>query len=447
MIRILSSFILQMSSTFNPFFLFLLLFNVFTVHNVFAEDKIENKDIFDVQPYSTIRINNDYELRKNIKIPKGCTIIFNGGAIYGKYRLTGDESSVIAPSMQVFSDDVVIDGGWHIDNYDVKWMGAKGNGRNDDTKPIQKTIDWAQKNAGNVYFPSGEFLISSSLKVNNNLELSGCGQHRSIIKTNNKITMLNAIMGTSNGKYVNIKELCFDGNNKACMGILLHKVQGNSIIERVTVKNIVGIGVNYEGWCWTGSIVRSEIWNCSETGLRLGPGSNDYTIDDVNFYICGVGVELNAGDSKLSPRTLAIGGVRIKNSVFESISESSIVLTTTTASITAISICNNYFEQIRRVLVTKDLSKKAQRIRNVLFSGNTCYLGKYGNNDKEAFIDCSKAYIQNMAVTYNSFLDDPKSVLKLGKSCYDIHIYGNMIAYSTVKNYVGGIGSQIHIVN
>lgn len=412
--------------------------------DVACVNDVDVSNIFNVAPYTTIVISNNYVLNKDVNIPQGCTLFFNGGKISGKYKLNGNGNSVIAPSMQIFGSEVTIEGDWVVDNYDVKWLGAKGNGKNDDTKAIQKTIDWAVASLGIVYFPVGHYRITSSLTIDNNIELIGSSQHKTIIETDKSITMLSAIMKTSNGKYLNVRDICFDGKNKAKVGLLLHKVQGNSILERISVKNISGIGINLEGWCWTGSLVRSEIWNCGEVGLRLGPGSNDYTVDDVNFYICKVGVLFEAGDSQLSPRTLAIGGSRITNSVFESISESAIALRVSTAPITAITINNNYFEQIRRVLIAKDLTGKNQRIRNLSFSGNTCYLGKYGNNDMETFMDCSQGYIQNMSLYHNSFLDNPKSVIKLGSRCYDVYIYGNMVAYSGVKLYDGGGESRIY---
>ena len=401
-------------------------------------------DIFNVAPNTTIVISENCVLSKNVDIPQGCTLLFQGGKITGKYKITGHGNVIIAPSMQIFDSNVLIEGDWQIDSYNVKWLGARGDGKTDDTKTIQKTLDWAKRAEGTVYFPAGHYRITSTLVIDDNLELFGSSHHATVIETENKITMLSAIMKTSNGKYLNIRDICFDGKNKAEVGLLLHKVQGNSILERISVKNMSGIGINYEGWCWTGSLVRSEIWNCSEVGLRLGPGSNDYTIDDVNFYVCKVGVLLEAGESKLSPRTLAIGGSRITNSVFESISESAIALKVSTAPITAITINNNYFEQIRRVLIANDTTGKNQRIRNLSFSGNTCYLGTYGNNDMDTFIDCSQAYIQNMSCCHNSFLDNPKSVIKLGNRCYDIYIYGNLVAYSSVKLQIGGVESRIY---
>lgn len=428
------------------FIVFLLsgLITVQAAPDVTCVNDVDASNIFNVAPYTTIVVSNNYVLNKDVDIPQGCTLFFNGGKITGGHKLKGNGNSIIAPSMQIFGGEVTIVGEWVVDNYDVKWFGAKGNGKNDDTKAIQKTIDWAEGSSGIVYFPVGHYRITSSLTIDDNIELIGSSQHKTIIETDKNITMLSVIMKTSNGKYLNVRDICFDGKNKAKVGLLLHKVQGNSILERISVKNISGVGINLEGWCWTGSLVRSEIWNCSEVGLRLGPGSNDYTVDDVNFYICKVGVLFEAGDSQLSPRTLAIGGSRIANSVFESISESAIALRVSTAPITAITINNNYFEQIRRVLIAKDLTGKNQRIRNLSFSGNTCYLGKYGNNDMETFMDCSQGYIQNMSLYHNSFLDNPKSLIKLGNRCYDVYIYGNMVAYSGVKLYDGGVESRIY---
>lgn len=47
----------------------------------------------------------------------------------------------------------------------VKWFGAKGDGKADDTKAIQAAIDSLPDGGGTVYLPAGTFAISSTIRI------------------------------------------------------------------------------------------------------------------------------------------------------------------------------------------------------------------------------------------------------------------------------------------
>uniref|UniRef100_UPI003A8988CE glycosyl hydrolase family 28-related protein n=1 Tax=Kitasatospora sp. SC0581 TaxID=3394360 RepID=UPI003A8988CE len=62
--------------------------------------------------------------------------------------------------------------------YNVKRFGAKGDGKTNDTKAIQKAINAIDKDKGGViYFPTGNYLIKSSLviKKKRKIEMKGDG--------------------------------------------------------------------------------------------------------------------------------------------------------------------------------------------------------------------------------------------------------------------------------
>lgn len=67
--------------------------------------------------------------------------------------------------------------------FNVKDYGATGNGTTDDTAAIQATITTAQNaSGGQVFFPSGSYLISSTLSITaNNIQLVGAGRSSLII--------------------------------------------------------------------------------------------------------------------------------------------------------------------------------------------------------------------------------------------------------------------------
>src|SRR5438105_4761543 len=57
---------------------------------------------------------------------------------------------------------------------DVRLFGAKGDGRRDDSAAIQAALD-ASSGGGLVYFPSGDYLITTSLRPSSNTTLVGDG--------------------------------------------------------------------------------------------------------------------------------------------------------------------------------------------------------------------------------------------------------------------------------
>ncbi len=66
------------------------------------------------------------------------------------------------------------------DNINVKQLGAKGNGVNDDTQAIKNALKYSNITP-NVFFPKGEYLISDNLIIPNGTNLMGENTKNSII--------------------------------------------------------------------------------------------------------------------------------------------------------------------------------------------------------------------------------------------------------------------------
>lgn len=91
----------------------------------------------------------------------------------------------------------------------VKDYGAKGNGINNDTKPIQLAIDVAKKRNTNIYLPAGTYMVTNLV-----IQSSMIGQKNTIIKkisnTDEKYTFCNI----RNQQNLTIRDIIFDGNVK-----------------------------------------------------------------------------------------------------------------------------------------------------------------------------------------------------------------------------------------
>ena len=69
--------------------------------------------------------------------------------------------------------------------YNVKSYGAKGDGTTDDSLAIGSAITAIGTSDGNMYFPPGNYLVSQSNSITNQMSVSGAGRNSSIITTNN----------------------------------------------------------------------------------------------------------------------------------------------------------------------------------------------------------------------------------------------------------------------
>jgi hypothetical protein len=84
----------------------------------------------------------------------------------------------------------------------VKDFGAVGDNSTDDTVAIQNALD-----SGNIiYFPTGEYLVSDSLKFNSNQAIYGDGYTKSIITTNTAVTTA-LIVAKTTGIRANIDDI------------------------------------------------------------------------------------------------------------------------------------------------------------------------------------------------------------------------------------------------
>lgn len=177
----------------------------------------------------------------------------------------------------------------------VKDFGAKGDGKTDDTRAIQSAINKCLDKS--VFFPSGTYLISSSIAVPLYTSLVGEG-NKSKIKSTAAVPML---ILSSNDQYGNrygvIRDLSIDGDQKATSGIELNNVVVGRSFYDLQINNINGT-----------ALLLDATQNCNFqslhieraiTGIALlnGAGNNLFTrieIEKINRY----GLIMDADPSK-----------------------------------------------------------------------------------------------------------------------------------------------------
>jgi hypothetical protein len=212
---------------------------------------------------------------------------------------------------------------------DVKKLGAKGNGKDDDTKAIQSAIEGlynpvtkanAHKGAYTVlYLPAGTYCISSTLLLRGKIGVNIVGEDpdKTIIKW---IGGNGATMFWANGSaYYQIGRIGWDANGHKdieAIGIHWRNVWNDANSKSFASLNIeisdcyfkggckYGIsGGTYTGADGTGSndseitIKRCIFEACSEAGVEIhGFNALDYWIWDCQFLKCYIGVKNSHGN-------------------------------------------------------------------------------------------------------------------------------------------------------
>ena len=138
-------------------------------------------------------------------------------------------------------------------------FGAKGDGVTDDTEAIQTALEYVQDNGGQLYFPAGTYLVSSTLYAKNkvrSLNVFGCGMD-TIIRTSDDFVgdyVFWVEVLTTNHRSLWVKDFSLDITTDAS-GFYFKEIGMKSIIENLWIKNS----------CLDNAVTRSAIYCDSAT--------------------------------------------------------------------------------------------------------------------------------------------------------------------------------------
>jgi hypothetical protein len=132
----------------------------------------------------------------------------------------------------------------------VKTYGAKGDGVTDDTIAIQNAIDSLEDaspsgygGGGVVYFPTGTYLISKTITIeNHNVTITGGNKGSSILKANSPFTGTELLKWTHGNKWLyvsncQIKNIELDMNQLNINGLLLKSWYDNCNLSEINIHN------------------------------------------------------------------------------------------------------------------------------------------------------------------------------------------------------------------
>ena len=172
------------------------------------------------------------------------------------------------------------------DTVSVKSFGAVGNGSVDDTKAIQKAIDFAFENNKEVFIPSGTYVISDSLKLYEHQTLKGTGRHQTFIHKEGNSPAITFVRSkdyvfdyTEGQKVLNLAIKKLDGVES--VGIYSELSCPYALIDNVNIDEFE-IGIHFAKGCWVATISNVNIFKC-RTGIKINASGTSTHLE--NTYV------------------------------------------------------------------------------------------------------------------------------------------------------------------
>lgn len=171
--------------------------------------------------------------------------------------------------------------------------GALGDGVNDDTTEIQAALDAANVNGSTVFFPSGIYLISAPLVVNNTGTIVMGNGWGSQIRYDGSVVTTGAISAPGTTKRVFIRDIRISQTNASHLGTAIDASNFVSgVIERVLIDGggasgvapLIGVQMNASTCHY--NVVREcriSYGGVTSRGISIIGSSHSNTVQDVRF--------------------------------------------------------------------------------------------------------------------------------------------------------------------
>ena len=222
---------------------------------------LESDKPFETQlsrPNTIYIIRHQFKLSSNITIPANCVLKFDRGSLSGNYVISGQYTGIEAENRLIFDPSVTIAGTWAVKEAYPIWLGARGDGLQDDTRALQNLFNLrttCKLDNGKIY--SVRSVLSEEIKhykstcltLHSNTVIEG---NNSMIKLGDGVLRDNntsIIIVDDNAERITIRNLTIDGNSQ---------------------KNTFVINGNYKYRCY----------------FLMFCGGKDILIEDCNFYNC-----------------------------------------------------------------------------------------------------------------------------------------------------------------
>lgn len=171
-------------------------------------------------------------------------------------------------------------------------FGAAGDGVADDTNAINAALQYAYNNKINLIFPSGKYMISSTLNVigadeiyNSSVVISGV--ERGSVEIYATAPMDQMLLVSSTGNYcvkVHISNLRLYGDEKADIGIKFNKSTSECVLENINILRCNNYGLHTDKNFYLNNLNRISAYNCA-MGIYIAGGVNT-SLNLNDCYVC-----------------------------------------------------------------------------------------------------------------------------------------------------------------
>jgi hypothetical protein len=265
-----------------------------------------------------------YTLTTSETLPDNITLKFERGAVIDGAGTLTINGSIDAGNYQIFGSSLTATGSPNINEVNIKWFGATGDGATDDAAAIQKAVDFVTNTT--VIFPIGNYFIESTINVDSInkifLNLKGFGAGSKITWNGAADLPMIYYNGGSNSAFATIEGLQFF----------------NGIKESDTVTHgVVGLRIGRKLGGVTGAYgtcnvtISKNQFQFFDTAIEIWNESDQITISDNYIFVvtsygilattdpacttgCGNGAVRVLNNHILGPQAGAVG-VKIRGSV------------------------------------------------------------------------------------------------------------------------------------
>lgn len=329
-------------------------------------------------------VEGEYDLNgAQILVPDNVTLKFQGGA-FSNGTLSGSNTTILSEAVKIFADNLTMTGSWKVPIVYPEWFGAIGDGINDDTMSIQKSVNLG---ADEILFINSTYSITSTINVNHPISIQGNGNE---LRMNaNGMSNIFAITDVNGFK---ISEIKFNANLKGRGSIAIAKCSNFEISgcvftgyskEYAYYKTDSGLMIDSS----VDGIVQRNIW--TDHGFQYGA-----VTEDLNRCLT---------IQSISSR------IMVDSNIFDKVNQAIVI-----DAIDCI-ISNNTFVDVR-----DNSLYVLSNVDGLVISGNL-----FDDRYDESIVMSGK----NISITGNVFKNIPSKVLSVTGNLENIVITGNVISY------------------
>lgn len=241
-------------------------FHLFAIENPFSKAN------------STYRIQHDIDLKgSTIKVPANCTLDFSGGRILNG-RIICDGTTLTGQPL------LLCDVEGFITNQEVyvKWFGAKGDNKSDDTQAIQRAVNslcgntLVFNNSSSYYYVTNTIVLSQQQNRPNRIEMNFASDQGSGIRVDEK----------------------FAAGKKDCPIFVLNSITSGYTIDGLCIygtKKRTGVGIQLNGSC-RDIRISNYFANGIFAAIETSKGSYYNYLNAFHFYNCEYGILITGGE-------------------------------------------------------------------------------------------------------------------------------------------------------